>query len=174
MSRRGRALFPLAVLAAAVAVAAAGLSAQTAPAADKHAVWDGARTTPVHLIPLRDENDELIVPAETDPLPYSARFTCGPCHEYATVRGGWHFGGKAAVTDGRPGEPWLQFDPRTGTVLPLSYRKWPGLYDPAAAGLTAWDFSLLFGRHMPGGGAAEPSDEEVLAHPESRWNVSGR
>ncbi|TLN00860.1 hypothetical protein FDZ71_14040, partial [bacterium] len=46
--------------------------------------WDGDRTTPVHLIPLRDENDELIVPTETNPLPYSARFTCGPCHNYET------------------------------------------------------------------------------------------
>lgn len=174
MSRRGRVLSALASFAAAIAVAAAGQAAQTPPAADTHAVWDGARTTPVHLIPLRDENDELIVPTETDPLPYSARFTCGPCHDYATVSGGWHFAGKASANDGRPGEPWLQFDPRTGTVLPLSYRKWPGLYDPAAAGLTAWDFTLLFGRHMPGGGAAEPPDEEVLAHPEARWNVSGR
>ena len=27
---------------------------------------------------------------------------------------------------------------------------------------------------MPGGGPAEPSDEEVLADPEARWNVSGK
>jgi hypothetical protein len=173
MSRPGRILSLLAALAA-FSVTAASASAQTAAPADKHAVWDGARTTPVHLIPLRDENDEPIVPTETDPLPYSARFTCGPCHEYATVRGGWHFGGQAAGTDGRPGEPWLQVDPGTGTVLPLSYRRWPGTYDPAAVDLTAWDFTLLFGRHMPGGGPAEPSDEEVSAHPEARWNVSGK
>ncbi len=27
---------------------------------------------------------------------------------------------------------------------------------------------------MPGGGPAEPSDEEALAHPEARWSVSGK
>ena len=182
MSRAGSRL-PAAVGLALAAALALGLS--TAPAAaataDKAAqpeakrpAWSGDRTVPAHLLPLRDENDEPIVPTETDPLPYSARFTCGPCHDYDTVRGGWHF---AALTDGdsgRPGEPWIWLDPRTGTVLPLSYRRWPGSWDPAAVGLTPWDFTLLFGRHLPGGGPAEPSDDEALAHPESRWNVSGR
>ena len=168
---RGAALGAIAVL----VLAAAAAPQTTVPAQDpKQVVWDGNRTTPAHLIPLRDENDELIVPTETDPLPYSARFTCGPCHDYATIRSGWHFGGTTAGRDGRPGEPWIQVDPKTGTVLPLSYRKWPGSHDPAAAGLTAWDFTLLFGRHMPGGGPAEPSDAEVLAHPGARWNVSGQ
>jgi len=151
--------------------------AQTAaPAGNdpKQAAWDGNRTIPAHLIPLRDENDELIVPTETNPLPYSARFTCGPCHDYATVAGGWHFGAMTAAKSGRPGEPWLWSDPKTGTILPLSYRKWPGSYDPPSLGLTAWDFTLLFGRHMPGGGPAEPSEDETLAHPEARWNVSGK
>jgi hypothetical protein len=140
----------------------------------KHLAWDGSRTIPVHLIPLRDENDELIVPTETDPWPYSARFTCGPCHDYATIAGGWHFGAMTAANSGRPGEPWIWSDPKTGTVLPLSYRTWPGSYAPEALGLTTWDFTLLFGRHMPGGGPAEPADEEMLAHPEARWSVSGK
>jgi hypothetical protein len=158
-----------------LAAAAPGQTAAPAPApGQKPLVWDGHRTIPAHLIPLRDENDEPIIPTETDPLPYSARFTCGPCHDYATIRGGWHFGAMTATKSGRPGEPWLEVDPRTGTILPLSYRRWPGTFDPAAAGLTAWDFTLLFGRHMPGGGPAEPSDEEVLAHPEARWSVSGK
>jgi hypothetical protein len=163
---------------AAVLVFAAGASAQapapTAAEGPKPVVWDGNRTTPAHLIPLRDENDEPIIPTETDPLPYSARFTCGPCHDYKTVQGGWHFNAMTAAKSGRPGEPWLEVDPRTGTDLPLSYRKWPGSYDPKALGLTAWDFTLLFGRHFPGGGPAEPSDEEVLAQPDGRWNVSGK
>lgn len=162
---------------AAVLVFASGTWGQTpapaAPKVQKHVVWDGNRTTPAHLIPLRDENDEPIIPTETDPLPFSARFTCGPCHDYKTIQGGWHFGAMKATQSGRPGEPWLEVDPKTGTVLPLSYRKWPGSYDPKAVGLTAWDFTLLFGRHLPGGGPAEPSDEEVLAHPEARWSVSG-
>jgi hypothetical protein len=137
-----------------VLVLAADVPAQTAAptsgSAQKPVVWDGNRTIPAHLIPLRDENDEPIVPTETDPLPYSARFTCGPCHDYATIRDGWHFGAMTAAVSGRPGEPWLQVDPKTGTVLPLSYRRWPGSYDPKAVGLTAWDFTQLFGRSMPG------------------------
>jgi hypothetical protein len=165
-----------AAVGALLVVAAAGLAqAQPAqPSAAKHAVWDGNRTLPVHLLPLRDENDEPIIPTETDPLPYSARFTCGPCHDYQAISGGWHFGAMTAKASGRPGEPWLQVDPKTGTILPLSYRKWPGLYDPRAVGLTAWDFTLLFGRDLPGGGPAEPPEDEALAEPDARWNVSGK
>ena len=183
MSRVGRTFLQafggafLAVLAPVLVLAAdapAQTAAPTAGQASKHVVWDGNRTLPAHLIPLRDENDEPVIPTEADPLPYSARFTCGPCHDYSTIRGGWHFGAMTAAVNGRPGEPWLQVDPKTGTVLPLSYRKWPGSYDPKALGLTAWDFTLLFGRNMPGGGPAEPSDEEALAEPQARWNVSGK
>jgi hypothetical protein len=174
MSRPGRfALGALGFALAVFALAPAG-SAATAGQDAKKAVWDGNRTTPAHLIPLRDENDQPIIPTETNPLPYSARFTCGPCHDYKTIQGGWHFGAMTATKSGRPGEPWLQVDPKTGTVLPLSYRSWPGSYDPKAAGLTAWDFTLLFGRHLPGGGPAEPSDEGILADRASRWSVSGR
>jgi hypothetical protein len=158
-----------------LAAAAPGQTAAPAPAqGQKHVVWDGNQTLPPHFIPLRDENDELIVPTETNPMPFSARTTCGPCHDYAKVRGGWHFGAMAAGKSGRPGEPWLEVDPKTGTVLPLSYRKWPGTYDPRSAGLTAWDFTILFGRHLPGGGPAEPSDAEVAAEPDGRWSVSGK
>jgi len=176
MSRSGGTLPALAglALAAAFIIIASSASAQTAAQNDKQTVWDGNRTIPAHLIPLRDENDEPVIPTETGPLPYSARFTCGPCHDYDTIRGGWHFGATTAEKSGRPGEPWIWLDPKTGTVLPLSYRSWPGSFDPKAVGLTDWDFTLLFGRHMPGGGPAEPSDEDVLAHPESRWNVSGK
>jgi len=175
MSRVGRfALGALGIALAVVFALAASSAASAAAQEAKHTVWDGNRTTPAHLIPLRDENDEPIIPAETNPLPYSARFTCGPCHNYDTIRGGWHFGAMTAAKNGRPGEPWIWLDPKTGTILPLSYRKWPGSYDPKAVGLTAWDFTLLFGRHMPGSGPAEPPDEEVLAHPEARWSVSGK
>jgi hypothetical protein len=174
--RAGRGLLLAGLVLSVTAAAAAGQAAAPVPAdqAPKPAAWDGHRVLPVHLIPLRDENDEPIVPTEAHPLPYSARFTCGPCHDYGTVRGGWHFGAVKAASYGRPGEPWLEVDPKTGTILPLSYRRWPGTFDPMSVGLTAWDFTLLFGRHMPGGGPAEPSEDEVLADPEGRWNVSGK
>jgi hypothetical protein len=33
---------------------------------------------------------------------------------------------------------------------------------------------MLFGRHMPGGGPAEPGDQDVFPGMDARWNVSGR
>jgi hypothetical protein len=136
--------------------------------------WDGNRTTPAHLIPLRDENNALVVPTDVNPMPFSARATCGPCHDYKTVQGGWHWNAMKSEKNGRPGEPWIWLDPETGTVLPLSYRKWPGTWDPRVLRLNPWDFTMLFGRHMPGGGPAEPGDADVFPGLDSRWNVSGK
>src|SRR4030042_2802430 len=48
--------------------------------------WDGNRTTPVHLIPLKDELDQPIIPTETNPLPFSSRYTWAPCPVSETVR----------------------------------------------------------------------------------------
>ena len=161
--------------ACALTLVMAGLSAagqETKKASDAH-LWDGSLTTPVHLLQLRDENDELVIPTEVNPPPFSARFTCGPCHDYDTIRKGLHFDagdGRA----GRPGEPWFRVDEKTGTVLPISYKGWPGSYKPAELGLTAWDMTMLFGRHMPGGGPAEPTPEEQYPDPHARWNVSGK
>lgn len=155
--------------------AAAAAYTYAAGASDqKPKLWDGNRTTPAHFIPLRDENNELIVPTNTDPMPYSARFTCGPCHDYKTVQGGWHWNAMKSEKNGRPGEPWIWLDPKTGTVLPLSYRKWRGVWDPKVLRLNPWDFTMLFGRHMPGGGPAEPGDQDVFPGMDARWNVSGK
>jgi hypothetical protein len=134
--------------------------------------WDGNRTTPVHLIPLKDEFDQPIIPTETNPLPYSSRFTCAPCHVYETIEKGLHFSASLATEAGRPGEPWIWADERSGTFLPLSYHKSKGTWDPAQVGLSAWDFTLLFGRHLAGGGISEPS--EAAFTPGSRWEVAGR
>ncbi len=162
----------LAVLSAFLA-AALSCAAATGAADDKTPRWDGSRVSPVHRIPLKDELDQEIVPSESYPLPFSARFTCAPCHDYDVVRKGLHFnaGGKDAPA-GRPGEPWIWADEGTGTMLPLSYRKWKGVWEPGQIGLTEWDFTRLFGRHLAGGGVSEPRAEE--AGPESRWDVSGR
>ena len=144
-----------------------------AGADDKPVRWDGSRVSPVHKIPLKDELDQEIVPSESYPLPFSARFTCAPCHIYDVVRTGLHFSaGRTSAPAGRPGEPWIWADEGTGTMIPLSFRKWKGVWDPRAVGLTDWEFTRLFARHLAGGGISEPRDEEVT--PDSRWNVSGR
>jgi hypothetical protein len=145
------------------------LAAQQQQAPQK---WDGNRTTPVHLIPLKDELDQPIVPTETNPLPFSSRFTCAPCHIYETIQRGLHFNASFAAEAGRPGEPWIWADERTGTFLPLSYHKAKGTWDPAQVGLSAWDFTLLFGRHLPGGGVSEPPESAFT--PGSRWEVAGK
>ena len=134
--------------------------------------WDGSFSVPVHRIPLKDQFDENIIPGEPYPLPYSTRFTCAPCHNYNVIQSGLHFNAASNGQSGRPGEPWFWVDPLTGTVLPLNYKNWKGRFHPKKIGLTAWDFTLLFGRHMTGGGVGEPDWEDV--DPSSRWEVSGK
>ena len=134
--------------------------------------WDGSRTTAVHWLQLKDEFDQIIVPTDSYALPYSTRFTCAPCHDYNVIKEGLHFNARSSTQHGRPGEPWIWADPKTGTLLPLSYRDWPGVWSPEDLGLTPWDFTLLFGRHMTGGGISEPEEGDLS--PESRWAVSGK
>ena len=156
------------------AIGLAVLASVSFAAAGQHLKWDGSRTSPVHKIPLKDELNQDILPGETYPLPYSARYTCAPCHDYDQIRRGLHSNaGDLNVPAGRPGEPWIWVDEMTGTTIPLSYRKWPGVWNPAAIGLTPWDFTVLFGRHLAGGGVSEPASREEET-PESRWSVSGK
>jgi len=135
--------------------------------------WDGNRTTPVHRLPLIDEEGQEIVPEYRYAMPFSARATCGPCHDYSAISGGFHFSpAEANGSAGRAGEPWVWVDQATGTQLPISYRGWPGTWTPAELGLAPWRFTQIFGRHLPGGGVSEPEDE--FAGPGSRWDVSGK
>jgi hypothetical protein len=148
------------------------LGLSQAPAQEKEKIpWDGNRTVPVHNIPLKDEFNEAIIPTESFPLPYSSRYTCAPCHVYSQISQGLHFNAVSSDKDGRPGEPWIWVDRDTGTAIPLSYRNWPGVFHPEELGLTFWEFILLFGRHLTGGGIGEPAVDE--RSPESRWDVSG-
>ncbi len=169
MTKKNTALAASHLIAAALLLftSACFLGAQTEPPE-----WDGNRTTPVHLIPLKDELDQPIIPTESNPLPFSSRYTCEPCHSYETISNGLHFNAAHSAQPGRPSEPWIWVDERTGTLLPLSYRKMDGVWNPAQLGLTAWDFTLLFGRHLAGGGISEPADSEFT--PASRWEVSGK
>ncbi len=133
---------------------------------------DGSRARPVHRIPLRDGEGEIIRTTDRPLLPLSTSHTCGSsCHDVATVGQGWHFNVTAPGGDGlRPAEPWILVDPETATQLPLSYHPWPGTFRPDQAGLTPWAFARQFGGRTPGGltGAGEPT-----ASLRVRWAVSG-
>ncbi len=157
----------LTVAALLLILSACFLGAQTEPPK-----WDGNRTTPVHLLPLKDGFDQPIIPTESNPLPFSSRTTCEPCHSYDMIRQGLHFGAALSSPAGRPTEPWIWLDERTGTILPFSFRKMKGIWNPAQVGLTPWGFTLLFGRHLAGGGVSEPADSEFT--PDSRWEVAGK
>ncbi len=115
----------------------------------------------VHWIDLYDENNSPIDPADENAQPYSPEKTCGRCHDYPSISHGWHF--NAVDTDashGRPGQPWIWSDPRTGTHLPLSYRSWLGTFNPESLGLTRWQVAAKLGGFLPGGG---PGSAQSLA-----------
>jgi len=127
-----------------------------------------SRSPYVHRINLYDATGTVIQPRDPLAEPYSPRATCGKCHDYGTISGGWHFSAEAeSVVPGRPGEPWIWTDERTGTQLPLSERGWPGTYRPADVGLSDWDFVTVFGRHLPGYAKLRPSEND------GRWPISG-
>lgn len=135
---------------------------------------DGNRSVPVHLIPLYDEFGSRIFPSLRPLLPFSTRQTCGKCHDYAKIGGGWHFSARDSSTGpGRPGEPWVLADPVTATQVPISLRPWQGTYPPGRFGLSALQFVERFGSHLPGGGIGEV---ETASLPENflRWQVTGK
>ena len=115
----------------------------------------------VHWIELRDANNDPVDPKAEFPKPYSPEKTCGRCHEFDTISHGWHFNAVDPVTEhGRPGQPWIWSDPRSGTHLPLSYRGWEGTYNPDVLGLSRWEVAAKLGGFLPGGG---PGAEAALA-----------
>ncbi len=114
----------------------------------------------VHWIELYDANNNRIDPTAEFPQPYSPERTCGRCHEFDTIAHGWHFNAVNSGSEpGRPGQPWIWSDPRSGTHLPLSYRGWEGTYNPDVLGLSRWEVAAKLGGFLPGGG---PGAEESL------------
>ncbi len=130
----------------------------------------------VHRLTLYDHAGKAIDPKDEPAVPYSPAMTCGKCHPVAFISHGWHFNAPDPnIPAGRPGEPWFLVDAQTGTVLPVSGRGWPGTFKPEDIGLSAWDMTLRFGRHMPGGGYGLPDDAAVAkSREEARWKLSGR
>ena len=88
---------------------------------------DGNRSGPVHVITLYDDLGNELKPGEEFPRPVSMKNTCGKCHNYATISGGWHFNScrvPPEVKDERVGEPWVLRDSGTRTMIPVSNRGW--------------------------------------------------
>lgn len=160
-------------LAVLVALAAFALPGQTSTKAAEGALETDSRSPYVHRISLYDK-ESMVLDIANDPAePYSPSGTCGKCHPYESIGGGWHFNAaKPNVDSGRPGAPWILTDLKTGTQLPVSARGWKGTWKPEDAGLSAWSFVKTFGRQMPGGGLGE-SEAESLPDPAARWDISG-
>ncbi|AQT69273.1 hypothetical protein STSP2_02462 [Anaerohalosphaera lusitana] len=132
---------------------------------------DGSRSPSVHVIDLYDKEGMKIRPDNDIVLPMSNEQTCSQCHDVEKISKGWHFNWKdPSVDPGRVGQAWILADPETGTQIPLSYRDWPGTYNPDEIGVTMWQFAKLFGRHSPG-----PMKEDLEGEIDfdARWMVSG-
>ncbi len=127
-----------------------------------------SRSPYTHFIDLYDASDRVIHPSESDARPYSPKNTCKKCHDYDRIARGYHFSTDDEQLHGRSGEPWLWTHRRTGTQIPVSYRRWPGTYHPDALGMSTFDFVATFGSHLCGGPVA--SDAESLP---GRFAVSG-
>lgn len=89
-----------------------------------------------------------------------------------------HFKNETVRSDGRPGEPWIWADARTGTQLPLSYRDWEGRFSPSDIGITTHEMTQKFGARIPGGGVAANWDPNASAptgesSEPSRWPLTG-
>ncbi|MHC4265986.1 MAG: hypothetical protein ACYSUK_08645, partial [Planctomycetota bacterium] len=121
---------------------------------------DGSRAAPVHLIPLLDEEGNMITPSDEVAFPFSPLKTCGDCHNVGLIKRGWHFNSlDTNINPGRIGQPWIYVDRQTCTQIPLSYRSWPGTYKPQQLGITTWQFTNMFARQFPGGGSGEIDSE---------------
>lgn len=131
--------------------------------------YDGGRVTPKHLLPLSNEDGDVIVPGDPSALPPSTEQTCGQCHDLTLIKQGFHFA-QTNVCLGLT-EPWFWVDAQTASQIPISLRPGDGRYAPEALGLSSWDFTRLFGRHLPGGGLSAPTNTIDQG---GRWEVTGR
>ena len=134
---------------------------------------DGSRSAAVHKIKLMDHDSSAIRMYHEMLLPFSTKMTCGSCHDYQTVRSGWHFNAGSDTRAGRNGQPWFYTDPKTLTQIPLSYRNWDGAINPDEIGMSVFEFTKLFGRHHPGGSVGEQENHWAKENA-FRWNVSGK
>ncbi|HOK65995.1 MAG TPA: cytochrome c3 family protein [Anaerohalosphaeraceae bacterium] len=136
---------------------------------------DANRSPYVHWIDLLDEKGVKIRPQDNPARPFSTRKTCGQCHDYQTIAGGWHFPGpQPKDAPGRPGQPWVLRDVRTRTQIPISPRGWKGAFPPEQVGLSGWDYLNEFGTHLPGGGYGELPADPQNPRLVTRQEISGK
>ncbi|MEI6645441.1 MAG: cytochrome c3 family protein [bacterium] len=148
------------------------VAGSTFAAVESH--YDGGRVIPVHRLALNDEFGDLIVPGTQNVLPISTRKTCGQCHDYDTIAGGWHFNmSNPSAIPGRPAQPWFLIDAVSGSQIPMGLRDWPNLFKPDQIGMSNWEWTHTFGRNMPGGDISDPLDIYAEGGPRARWEVSG-
>jgi len=134
---------------------------------------DGNRGAVVHVVDLLDDEGQRIRPGDSAPKPFSTRQTCGKCHDYEMISGGWHFNGHdSEVQTGRPGEPWVLTDAITRTQVPISGRKWEGTFAPEEFGISPWEFLKMNFSHFPGGsyGQMDSDDPDEMI----RQDISGQ
>jgi hypothetical protein len=142
----------------------------------------GSKAGEVHNLNLYDVTGVKIRPGSEAAGPLSLKRTCVICHDYGTIVDGWNFNQSPMMLNddgqiiqgdpGRNGEPWIYWDAMLAVQIPLSYRGWDGTFKPSDIGLSDWEFTKIFGRHMPGGGVAVKSDSTETA-PGDKWEISG-
>ena len=139
--------------------------------------WNGGRTIPVHRLTPLDFDGEKISPAASLPAPISQDKTCSQCHDVAAARGGSHFRTGLDTNDAPVSvqvEPWFWSDETIGLAIPLSLHGQPGAFAPRDLGLSAFEWTKMFGRSFPGGGiGSDPRAMEEVAGPRQRWFVTG-
>lgn len=159
----------------------ASISVSVADDSNRFARAD-SRSNYVHWIDLYDNKNNRIDPDSELALPYSPEHTCGRCHDFDSISHGWHFDATDPdASAGRNAQPWLWNDERTGTTLPLSYRKWPGTFDPDRIGISRWEMAQRFGGYTPGGGFGssqalgliDSADETLQRSDEDRSLITG-
>ena len=142
-----------------------------------HSHWNGGRTVPVHRLAPLDFDGEKVSPSAALPAPISQGKTCGQCHDVAAARGGTHFRTGLDTNDAPASvqtEPWFWADEALGLAIPLSLHGQSGAFAPRDLGLSAFEWTKMFGRSFPGGGiGSDPRAMEEAAGPRQRWFVTG-
>ena len=139
--------------------------------------WNGGRTIPVHRLAPLDYDGEKVSPGAALPSPISQDKTCGQCHDVRSARGGSHFRTGLDTNDAPSSvqvEPWFWADEALGIAIPLSLHRQPGAFAPRDVGLSAFEWTKMFGRSFPGGGiGCDKRAMEETAGSRQRWFVTG-